>query len=151
MPIAYARVNGVKEGKSAMPNSKPRRKPFLPSLTVIVGLLVGLAGLVMTVLGIGGVSITHLSISNTVDVQTTSGGVLAMIVGFGMAIALQIMAMRVDLAIAKVLASRQNSAEIQGSRQGTFDWLGNGSYVGRVLERAAPPADPQPQQPPLSE
>jgi TRAP-type C4-dicarboxylate transport system permease small subunit len=78
-----------------------RRKPFTPTLVVVVGLLVGIAGLVMTILGIGGVSVTHLSISNTVDIQTASGGVIAMVVGFGMAVIIVVQAMRVDAARAK--------------------------------------------------
>lgn len=69
---------------SMNPVDTPTRKPVMPSVAIIAGLKVGVGGLVMTILGIGWVSLTHLSVSHTVDVQTTSGGVLAMVIGFGM-------------------------------------------------------------------
>ena len=104
-----------------MSESSRRRKPIIPSVTIVVGLLVGLAGLVMTILGIGGVSATHLSFSNTINIQTTSGGVLAMVIGFGMALFLQVMMIRVDLRAAGQKAAKGEPADDQKDRPSYYE------------------------------
>lgn len=104
-----------------MSENTRRRKPIIPSVTVVVGLLVGLAGLVMTILGIGGVSATHLSFSNTINIQTTSGGVLAMVIGFGMALFLQVMMIRVDLKAANPTAAKGEPPDDQKDKTSFYE------------------------------
>lgn len=75
----------------------PPRKPITPTIVVWLGMLVGFVGLVMVILGLGGVAPFQFQMPGVgVNVQTTSAGLVVMVIGFAVALTPIGLAMWVD-------------------------------------------------------
>jgi hypothetical protein len=71
----------------AMPSIKGERRAKTPTVVIVVGLLVGIAGLAMLFTGLGGSAPTRLQVAGLhLDIETSSLGLSVTIVGFTVAV-----------------------------------------------------------------